>query len=162
MRSRFIGLFTDDNILKVFGPPPPNHATSSLPQHGFARSSNWEFLGKSSSESLDNKADTTVKLDFGLSSSMITEEFRKAWPYEFGLVYSVTLSPDSLETSLQVQNKGSESFDFHVLLHNYFKVPVGCTSRLHSEMALTRGILGRLQNRCHKSQRQSIHRQSGQ
>uniref|UniRef100_A0A093Y3V9 Glucose-6-phosphate 1-epimerase n=1 Tax=Talaromyces marneffei PM1 TaxID=1077442 RepID=A0A093Y3V9_TALMA len=110
-------------VFPVFGPPPPNHATSSLPQHGFARSSNWEYLGKSSSESLGNKADTTVKLDFGLSSSMISEEFRKAWPYEFGLVYSVTLSPDRLETSLQVQNKGSESFDFHVLLHNYFKVP---------------------------------------
>lgn len=111
-------------IVQVFGPPPPDHATSKLAQHGFARSSNWEFLGKSSSESLGNKADTTVKLDFGLSSSMIAEESRKAWPYEFGLVYSVTLSPDRLETSLQVQNKGSQPFDFHVLLHNYFKVPV--------------------------------------
>jgi galactose mutarotase-like enzyme len=93
---------------------------------------------------------------------MITEEFRKAWPYEFGLVYSVTLSPDNLETSLQVQNKGSESFDFHVLLHNYFKVPVSCTSRLHGELALTRRVLGRLQNRRHKPPRQSIHRQSRQ
>jgi glucose-6-phosphate 1-epimerase len=55
---------------------------------------------------------------------MLSEEFRKAWPYEFGLVYSVILSPESLETSLQVQNKGNEAFDFHVLLHNYFRVKV--------------------------------------
>jgi glucose-6-phosphate 1-epimerase len=56
---------------------------------------------------------------------MLSDQFRKAWPYEFGLVYSVILSPDSLETSLQVQNKGDKPFDFHVLLHNYFKIPVG-------------------------------------
>lgn len=93
---------------------------------------------------------------------MITEEFRKAWPYDFGLVYSVTLSPDSLETSLQVQNKGSESFDFHVLLHNYFKVPVSYIPPSHSVLALTRDNLGRLQNYRHKPPRQSIHRQSRQ
>lgn len=68
---------------------------------------------------------------------MITEEFRKAWPYEFGLVYSVILSPESLETSLQVQNKGSESFDFHVLLHNYFKIPVSSIILFTVELALT-------------------------
>lgn len=56
---------------------------------------------------------------------MLSEEFRKAWPYEFGLVYSVTLSTEGLETSLQVQNKGTEAFEFHVLLHNYFRVKVG-------------------------------------
>lgn len=70
---------------------------------------------------------------------MISDEFRKAWPYEFGLVYSVTLSPDSLETSLQVQNKGSESFDFHVLLHNYFKVPVSFASPSCNVLTLTLG-----------------------
>jgi glucose-6-phosphate 1-epimerase len=65
-----------------------------------------------------------VKLDFGLSSQMLSENFRRAWPYQFGLVYSVTLSPDSLETSLQVQNKDEKAFDFHVLLHSYFRVKV--------------------------------------
>ncbi|KAL1989186.1 hypothetical protein VTN96DRAFT_3733 [Rasamsonia emersonii] len=112
-------------VFPVFGPPPKNHATSALPQHGFARSTNWEFLGKSTSESLGSdksKTHNAVKLDFGLSSDMLSEEFRKAWPYEFGLVYSVTLSSEGLETSLQVQNKGTEAFEFHVLLHNYFRV----------------------------------------
>ncbi|GMF74345.1 unnamed protein product [Aspergillus oryzae var. brunneus] len=101
-------------VFPVFGPPPQNHATSSLPQHGFARNSTWEFLGKSSSESLgkDRSGDGSVKLDFGLSRPMLTEYFQKAWPYDFGLVYSVTLTKESLETSLQVQNKGSQNFDF--------------------------------------------------
>ncbi|KAL5362075.1 galactose mutarotase-like domain-containing protein [Aspergillus floccosus] len=112
-------------VFPVFGPPPQNHATSALPQHGFARNSTWEFLGKSSSESLgrDRKdGDDTVKLDFGLSHPMLSDEFQKAWPYEFGLVYSVTLTKDSLETSLQVQNKGSQNFDFQVLMHTYLNI----------------------------------------
>ncbi|KAF7597291.1 hypothetical protein BBP40_008134 [Aspergillus hancockii] len=111
-------------VFPVFGPPPQNHPTSSLPQHGFARNSTWEFLGKSSSESLgkDRSGDDSVKLDFGLSRPMLNEEFQKAWPYDFGLVYSVTLTKESLETSLQVQNKGSQNFDFQILMHTYFKI----------------------------------------
>ncbi|KAL2870194.1 D-hexose-6-phosphate mutarotase [Aspergillus lucknowensis] len=112
----------------VFGPPPPNHATSSLPQHGFARNSLWEFLGKSSSESTSSSssstaaADNAVKLDFGLSPSMLSPDTKSKWPYEFGLVYSVTLSREGLGTSLQVRNQGGENFEFQVLLHTYLAV----------------------------------------
>ncbi|KAJ5610620.1 hypothetical protein N7510_007339 [Penicillium lagena] len=112
-------------VFPVFGPPPSNHATSSLPQHGFARNSTWEYLGKSSSESLGkdrSQEDLSVKLDFGLSHSMLSEEFRKAWPYEFGLVYSVTLTKDALETTLQVRNEGKQNFEFQVLMHTYLNV----------------------------------------
>ncbi|KAJ5811989.1 hypothetical protein N7474_008290 [Penicillium riverlandense] len=112
-------------VFPVFGPPPSNHATSSLPQHGFARNSTWEYLGKSSSESLgkdQNQEDLSVKLDFGLSHSMLSEEFRKAWPYEFGLVYSITLTKDALETTLQVRNEGKQNFEFQVLMHTYLHV----------------------------------------
>jgi glucose-6-phosphate 1-epimerase len=121
---------TDANLrfFKVFGPPPKNHATSSLPQHGFARNSYWEFLGKSSSESLGNdtrKGDDSIVLDFGLSSAMLSEPFRKAWPYDFGLVYSVTLTKDSLRTSLRVQNQGNQPFEFQFLVHTYLRIKVG-------------------------------------
>lgn len=98
-----------------------------MPQHGFARNSTWEFLGKSSSESLSKnqkEGDDSVKLDFGLTHAMLSDDFRKAWPYEFGLVYSVTLSKEGLGTSLQVQNKGSQDFEFQVLLHSYLSVEV--------------------------------------
>lgn len=111
-------------LSQVFGPPPQNHATSALPQHGFARNSNWEYLGKSSAESADNANDLTVKLDFGLSHTLLSEDFRKAWPFEFALVYSVTLSKDSLATALEVRNEGKQNFDFQVLLHTYLSVEV--------------------------------------
>jgi glucose-6-phosphate 1-epimerase len=106
----------------VFGPPPPNHGTSSLPQHGFARTSRWEFLGKSTSEGAEDPP--SVKLDFGLYSSNLSEEARKAWPYDFGLVYSVTLGKDSLQTVMNVRNEGSDVFEFQMLLHTYLRVKV--------------------------------------
>jgi glucose-6-phosphate 1-epimerase len=65
-----------------------------------------------------------VKLDFGLNHNMLSEDFKKAWPYEFGLVYSVTLSKDGLATSLNVTNEGKQNFDFQVLMHTYLRVAV--------------------------------------
>ncbi|KAJ5564945.1 hypothetical protein N7513_001187 [Penicillium frequentans] len=109
-------------VFPVFGPPPQNHVTSPLPQHGFARNSNWEYLGKSSAEAADSQGDQAVKLDFGLSHTMLSEEFRKAWPYEFGLVYSVTLTKTSLQTQLQVRNEGTQNFEFQVLMHTYLNI----------------------------------------
>lgn len=113
-------------VNKVFGPPPPNHATSSLPQHGLARTSTWEFLGKSTSESesTDAGADLSVKLDFGLSSAGLDGETRGKWGYEFNLIYSVTLSKKSLTTSLVVTNDDEKAFEVQVLLHTYFRVQV--------------------------------------
>ncbi|KAJ5632497.1 hypothetical protein N7490_008836 [Penicillium lividum] len=108
-------------VFPVFGPPPQNHPTSTLPQHGFARNSNWEYLGKSA-ESADSIGEQAVKLDFGLSHTMLSEEFRKAWPYGFGLVYSVTLTKTSLQTQLQVRNEGTQNFQFQVLMHTYLKI----------------------------------------
>jgi glucose-6-phosphate 1-epimerase len=116
-----------DTVCQAFGPPPKDHATGALPQHGFARNSTWEYLGSSSSESgsVSKKGgDDSVKLDFGLSSANLSEEHRKAWPYDFGLVYSVTLGKDALQTMLNVRNEGKESFEFQMLLHTYFKCDV--------------------------------------
>ena len=62
---------------------------------------------------------------------MLSEEFRKAWPYEFDLVYSVTLNKEGLGTSLQVQNTGSQNFEFQVLMHTYLSVDVRLWSYLH-------------------------------
>ncbi|KAI9715457.1 MAG: hypothetical protein M1812_005933 [Candelaria pacifica] len=112
-------------VFPVFGPPPSNHPTSNLPQHGFARNARWEYLGKSTSESNarpNSTGDDSVKLDFGLEPSSLGEESRKAWPYNFGLVYSVTLSREGLGTSMMVRNEGQEAFSIQFLLHTYFKV----------------------------------------
>lgn len=113
--------------MQVFGPPPKDHATSALPQHGFARSTRWEYMGKSSAESSvlsKNRGDDSVKVDFGLSDANLSDEFKKAWSYKFSLVYSVTLGKDGLQTMLHVRNDGDKSFDFQTLLHSYFTVAV--------------------------------------
>ncbi|KAI9726819.1 MAG: hypothetical protein M1828_000675 [Chrysothrix sp. TS-e1954] len=112
-------------VFPVFGPPPKDHPTSSLPQHGFARNARWEFLGKSTSESGaigKSKGDDSVKLDFGLSHTGLSEEARKQWPFKFGLIYSVSLSKGELQCMLNVRNEGEEAWDFQMLLHTYFRV----------------------------------------
>ena len=102
----------------AFGPPPKDHATGKLPQHGFARSVLWEFLGKNTSESRSGDdvglkgVDEEVKLDFGLSTGMLSQDMRDKWPYDFGLVYSVTLGRGTLETGFDTFRamKGAEEF----------------------------------------------------
>lgn len=64
--------------------------------------------------------DGSVKLDFGLSTAQLSDDAKKAWPYEFALLYSVELGRGQLKTILNVQNKGDKSFDFQMLLHTYF------------------------------------------
>lgn len=79
-------------------------------------------MGKST---VEDAADTdSVKLDFGLDRQGLSEASRKAWPLDFGLVYSVTLSKESLQTVMTVRNEGEESFEFQFLLHTYFKIEV--------------------------------------
>ncbi|KAK3674029.1 hypothetical protein LTR78_006232 [Recurvomyces mirabilis] len=111
-------------VFPAFGPPPKDHATGKLPQHGFARNSHWEYLGSSSSESgkLASGGDDSIKLDFGLSHAQISDDAKNAWPYDFSLVYSVTLAKDGLQTMLNIQNKGDKSFEFQMLLHTYFRI----------------------------------------
>jgi len=113
-------------VFPVFGKSPDHAATSTLPQHGFARISRWEFLGKSTSESSGLKGnaagDSGVKLDFGLYPANLDEASKKAWPYKFGLVYSVTLSRESLATSMEVRNEDTEPWEFQLLMHTYLRV----------------------------------------
>ncbi|KKA28248.1 hypothetical protein TD95_002421 [Thielaviopsis punctulata] len=105
-------------VFPVFGTRPDHEATSKLPQHGFARTSTWDYLGKSSNEFQSS----SVKLDFALSSNTIPEASKALWPYTFGLLYSVTLSRESLTTSLVITNEGTEAFDCQMLLHTYLRV----------------------------------------
>jgi len=102
-------------VFPVFG-KATSGPTAKLPQHGFARSSRWEFLGKTNTES------SGVQLDFGLTSEALTDEFRKLWPFKFAVQYSVTLTEGALETSIVVRNEDEKPFDFQVLLHTYLQV----------------------------------------
>jgi len=103
-------------VFPVFGKSTEG-PTSTLAQHGFARISKWEFLGKS------EEADKNVRVDFGLGPENLNVELRKQWPFDFGLIYSVVLSKNSLETRILVRNEGNQSFDFNTLFHTYLRVP---------------------------------------
>ena len=122
---------------QVFGPPPADHATTGLPQHGFARISKWEYLGKSTSESSatpSSSGDASVKLDFGLSNTMVGNIPSKWKTYQFGITYSVTLNKYDLETSLAIRNTGEQEWEFQTLFHTYLAVDVSLPfkSVLHS------------------------------
>ncbi|KAI1431369.1 galactose mutarotase-like protein [Xylaria sp. CBS 124048] len=111
-------------VFPVFGTSPDHEATSKLPQHGFARNSMWEFLGKSASESSPSTvvSDASVKLDFGISSATISDDFKAMWPYTFSAIYSVTLTPDGLRTNIAITNDGTQSFECQFLMHTYLRV----------------------------------------
>lgn len=119
-------------VFPVFGTAPDHAETSKLPQHGFARTSQWEFLGKSTSESQRGgggasssdagTGDHSVKLDFGLTSASLDEATRALWPHPFNLLYSVTLERDSLTTSLTATNAGDKPIEIQMLLHTYLRV----------------------------------------
>ncbi|KAH8899279.1 galactose mutarotase-like protein [Thozetella sp. PMI_491] len=111
-------------VFPVFGTAPDHPQTGKLAQHGVARVSNWEFLGKSTSESTPDAAgaDLSVKLDFGLSAANVDDSLRALWPYKFGLIYSVTLNQNSLTTSLVATNDDDKPFDIQVLFHTYLRV----------------------------------------
>jgi glucose-6-phosphate 1-epimerase len=72
-------------------------------------------------------SDDSVKLDFGLYSSALPEALRNQWGYDFGVIYSVSLSREGLRTAVQVRNEGNEAFEFQLLLHTYLRVDV-CSS----------------------------------
>ncbi|KAF9315200.1 hypothetical protein BG003_003385 [Podila horticola] len=95
-------------VFPVFGKGKAPHVTASLPQHGFARVTRWKLVNSS-----EDATAVTVQL----------EEFRKLWPFDFSLVYTVRLTADNIETGLRVHNIGDRAFDFNTLLHTYFLIP---------------------------------------
>lgn len=107
-------------VFPVFGPPPAGTAVEKLAQHGFARTSKWNLLGRVEEETEDDKS---IRVDFGLSTDNLDDETKAKWPYEFGLIYSVTLRESTLETKMVVQNPGSAAFEFNVLFHTYLRIP---------------------------------------
>ncbi|KAJ6262278.1 hypothetical protein Dda_3085 [Drechslerella dactyloides] len=110
-------------VFPVFGPPQAGTAAEKLPQHGFARTTRWELLGRTEGESA---GEANICVDFGLNAQSLDEETRAKWGGAFGLIYSVTLTSSTLETKMVVQNAGqgdSAAFDFNVLFHTYLHVP---------------------------------------
>ncbi|KAG0336951.1 hypothetical protein BG004_007846 [Podila humilis] len=110
-------------VFPVFGKGKAPHVTASLPQHGFARVTRWKLVNSTEDA-------TTVTVQLGLDHSMISDEFRKLWPFDFSLVYTIKLTVDHIETGLRVHNIGNRAFDFNTLLHTYFLIPNASTVKV--------------------------------
>lgn len=83
-----------------------------LPQHGFARTSLFEFV---TSNEIDSN---TTEIELRL---MHSEETLKLWNYKFELVFKVTIS-DKLTMELQTTNLSEKEFTLTQALHSYFKL----------------------------------------
>lgn len=105
-------------VFPIFGKQKdPNHPTAQLPQHGFARNSTWEFLGQVS--------ESPVSVQFGLGPENVEPELLKLWAEgknDFTLILTVTLAEDNLKTKIEVENTGSNEFEFNWLFHTYYRV----------------------------------------
>ncbi|KAI5964323.1 YMR099C [Candida pseudojiufengensis] len=102
-------------VFPIFGKQKnPEHPTSKLPQHGFARNNEWEFLGQT------NESPVTVQ--FGLGPENLSEETRSLWPFNFTLIYTISLKEDKLTTKIEVENSGRKEFEFNWLFHTYYKI----------------------------------------
>ncbi len=92
-----------------FGAHPTD---STLPNHGFARTSIWTHV---LTKEID---DDTTKIILELKEST---ETLKLWPYAFVLTLEIVLS-DHLELSLISQNTGTETFLLTQALHSYLQI----------------------------------------
>jgi len=96
----------------------PQFGPGEIQQHGFARNVNW---------TVKSMTDTSVELE--MAPSDYTKEM---WDKEFLCTFAVDLgggeedsqssSPQMLSTTMTVDNKGEEPYDFQAALHSYFSV----------------------------------------
>lgn len=88
-------------IFPQFGGPQPL-------RHGFARTSIWELVSQSASE-------CTLQL-------LDSDSTRARWPHPFELQLHFTLEALELAMTLNISNRGDESFQFTGALHSYLRV----------------------------------------
>lgn len=89
------------------------HPQGLQPAHGFARNQIWELQNVSYDE-----AQAIHHVDFILQDS---PETRKIWSHAFRLKLRISCGI-SLNLDLQVENIGSQAFEFSFAWHSYFQV----------------------------------------
>lgn len=101
-------------VFPVFGKNTDDPELSKLPQHGLARTSEWEFLGQ-----VSEKPPT---IQFGLSPEIANQELTKLWPHDYKIILTIELGEEHLKTSVEVENSGSEPLRFNWLFHTYLRI----------------------------------------
>ena len=90
----------------------PHGTDSSKPQHGFARTAQWQVTA---TEAL---ADGRSQLQLMLTDSDTT---RALWPHAFELLLTITVGTE-LSVELQSRNTGEQPFSAGGALHSYFAI----------------------------------------
>ena len=88
-------------------------------RHGFCRDRNWKLENKQSEK--EDKASVTMSLSSDDETSLL-EKF----PCPFKISHTVTLTKDTLETTLKVEHLSTSKYDsmpFHALFHTYLGLP---------------------------------------
>lgn len=85
-----------------------------LPQHGFARKSEWQLVETPDG---DSEEQSSVKLQ-------LTDDHRtrELWPYHFRTELKVSIDEKTLTVELSAFNTGDELFNFTAALHTYIAV----------------------------------------
>ncbi|GMH38236.1 hypothetical protein BSKO_06120 [Bryopsis sp. KO-2023] len=107
----------------------PQFGPGELPQHGFARDSDWVIASTSADLQADER---DPEVEFILSDTPAT---RQIYPYSFKVAYSVSLHGEQLKTEYRVINTGEIDMSFTGALHTYYEVT-------HVEKAKVNGLKG--------------------
>ncbi len=84
----------------------------TLPQHGFARTSLWEYMDA------DETDDETTQITLQLTHST---ESLALWPHKFKLILNITIGK-TLSMSLTTENCDDKAFEVTSALHTYFNI----------------------------------------
>lgn len=100
----------------------------ALPKHGFARTSNWRLQRSGHTEI------GAAQAVFELHESIATIAL---WPYVFRAELTVTVTGDSLDIALAVENSGDTAFSFTAALHTYLAVEDIADASVHGLTGLS-------------------------
>ena len=87
--------------------------TGPLPQHGFARKTEWELAENEGSSDDPSSVKLVLKDD---------HRTREQWPYHFRTELTVSIDDKSLTVTLAAFNTGDEPFSFTSALHTYVAI----------------------------------------
>jgi len=87
-------------------------ADSTLPQHGFARTSLWQVVDE------EEKADGTTYIRLQLTQTTNT---RKLWPYDFEVNLDVIVG-ETLGLTMHITNTDTKPFEVSTALHTYLNI----------------------------------------
>lgn len=98
---------------------PQFNARGDGQRHGFARVSTWRLSGSSSGSGSDGNA---AWAEFILTPADLAPATAQAWPHAFALRLRLSISAQTLDIDMRVQNTGTHAFPFGVALHTYYDV----------------------------------------